>query len=233
MIKNVLFDLDGTLLPMDMGVFVEGYLKLLAGFMAKRGTDPGKLIKAVWAGTDAMVKNDGSRSNVDVFWDVYGSICPIRPGDREATDVFYATEFQKARQFCGFSPQAAGTVGALRDMGLRAALATNPVFPRPATLSRVGWAGLEPGDFELITTYENSRFCKPNPEYYRDVCLSLDLDPAQTLMVGNDTQEDAAASKLGMSVFIVTHSLIDRRGDIDRWPHGGFDELVDYIKIHA
>ena len=62
-IKNVLFDLDGTLLPMDMEAFTNGYFGLLTQKMAPRGYDPKRLIDAVWAGTAAMVKNDGSRTN--------------------------------------------------------------------------------------------------------------------------------------------------------------------------
>ena len=36
-LKMVLFDLDGTLLPMDMDVFTRGYFKLLAKKAAPRG----------------------------------------------------------------------------------------------------------------------------------------------------------------------------------------------------
>ena len=46
---------------------------------------------------------------------------------------------------------------AVKELGLRAVLATNPIFPAVATRSRIRWAGLEPEDFELCTTYENSR----------------------------------------------------------------------------
>ena len=36
-IKNVLFDLDGTLLPMDMEEFTNGYFGLLTQKLAPRG----------------------------------------------------------------------------------------------------------------------------------------------------------------------------------------------------
>lgn len=53
MIKNILFDLDGTLLPMDMEKFTQGYFKRLVAKAAPRGYEPEKLIKSVWAGTAA------------------------------------------------------------------------------------------------------------------------------------------------------------------------------------
>ena len=59
--KAILFDLDGTLLPMDNNVFVKGYFKELAKKLSPIGLEPDKLIETVWAGTKAMVKNDGLR----------------------------------------------------------------------------------------------------------------------------------------------------------------------------
>ena len=73
-IKNVLFDLDGTLLPMDMEAFTNGYFGLLTQKLAPRGYDPKKLIDAIWAGTAAMVGNDGGRTNEAAFWAKFAQI---------------------------------------------------------------------------------------------------------------------------------------------------------------
>ena len=111
------------------------------------------------------------------------------------------------------------------------ALATNPLFPSVATEHRIGWAGLKPGDFELYTTYENSSYCKPNPDYYRDVAARLGVDCSECLMVGNDAAEDMqAAQSAGMSAFLLTDCLINRRDLPVDCPHGGFDELAAYLK---
>ena len=232
-IKNVFFDLDGTLLPMDMKVFVEEYMRLLAQFGARRGMDPEKLIRGVWEGIGMMHSNDGERQNDHVFWEAFTAVCPMSTGDREALDEFYRTDFQLVRKVCGFAPEAAGTVGEIKRLGLRVALATNPVFPREATLSRIRWAGVDPEEFELITTYENSSFCKPDPRYFREVCQKLGMAPEETLMVGNDTSDDTGGEALGMTVFLLTHSLIDRDGSGRLKPHGDFEELLSYIKNHA
>lgn len=68
MIKVILFDLDGTLLPMDQEIFVKTYFGLIAQKLAPYGYQPKELIEAVWAGTKAMVKNDGRKTNEEVFW---------------------------------------------------------------------------------------------------------------------------------------------------------------------
>ena len=67
-IKAVLFDLDGTLLPMDQDVFVKTYFKGIAAKLAPYGYEPKALIDAIWAGTIEMIKNDGRRTNEEAFW---------------------------------------------------------------------------------------------------------------------------------------------------------------------
>ena len=139
-------------------------------------------------------------------------------------------EFQGARVSCGFAPQAAGLVKKLKAAGYRVLLATNPIFPAIATENRIRWAGLEPEDFELYTTYENACHCKPNPDYYRDILDSMALASSECLMVGNDATEDTAAEQTGMQVFLLTDCLINKENkDLSQWPHGGFEELEKFI----
>ena len=232
MTKAILFDLDGTLLPMDQEVFVRDYLGRMAAFLAPHGYDPQSLIKAVWAGTGAMVKNDGKALNEDVFWYVFNSILGRdAKQDLALFEEFYRTEFQKAKDSCGFNPAAVEAIRQIKDMGYRLILATNPLFPAIATYSRAGWAGLNPEDFELVTTYENSRFCKPNPDYYREILGKIALDGSQCLMVGNDVGEDMIAGTLGMKTFLLTDCLINKTAeDIMQYPNGSFPELLHYIR---
>lgn len=231
-INMILFDLDGTLLPMDNDEFTRGYFGLLAKKLAPRGYEKDSLIDAIWAGVAAMVKNDGSRRNEEAFWDRFTALCGEQVlEDKPLFEEFYAVEFCGAKVFCGFNPKAAEVVELVKSLGLRTALATNPLFPSVATEHRIGWAGLKPGDFELYTTYENSSYCKPNPDYYRDVAARLGVDCSECLMVGNDAAEDMqAAQSAGMSAFLLTDCLINRRDLPVDCPHGGFDELAAYLK---
>ena len=230
-IKTVMFDLDGTLLPMDQDQFTKYYFGLLAKKLAPYGYDAEQLISGIWAGTAAMVKNDGSCTNEEAFWKKFSALMGEKVvEDKPLFEEFYRVEFQGARASCGFAPQAAGLVAKLKAAGYRVLLATNPIFPAIATENRIRWAGLEPEDFELYTTYENSCHCKPNPDYYRDILDRLALDPAECLMVGNDATEDTAAELTGMQVFLLTDCLINKENkDLSRWPHGGFDELEKFI----
>ena len=231
MIHTVLFDLDGTLLPMDQDVFIDAYFKGISTAAAPRGYDPKALVEAVWTGTMAMIKNDGSCSNEEAFWRTFAGIYGQEAlKDKVIFDRYYETDFHKVSEVCGFNPQAAGTVHALKEMGIRLVLATNPIFPAAATLQRIQWAGLHPDDFEIITTYENSCYCKPNPDYYCQLTRDLHLQPEECLMAGNDTWEDMIAEKAGMKVFLLTEGLLNRKNiDIRAYPQGNFDDLKQYI----
>ncbi|HBE06327.1 MAG TPA: HAD family hydrolase, partial [Firmicutes bacterium] len=56
--KAVLFDMDGTLLGVDMyEVFLSGYVKRLGDFVADRA-DERYFIKQLMAATNAMVSNE-------------------------------------------------------------------------------------------------------------------------------------------------------------------------------
>ena len=230
-IRCVLFDLDGTLLPMDQNVFLKAYFGGLAKKLAPLGYDGEELFRAIWKGTGAMIKNDGSVKNEVRFWEVMHGIY----GDRIDSAIpyfedFYAHEFAQVQSVCGFNPRAAETVRELKRQGYMVALATQPAFPSVATESRIRWAGLDPSEFEMFTAYENSRFCKPNVEYYRDVARAIGAKPEECLMVGNDISDDMPAAEIGMKVFLLTDCLIAKEGESpDNYPHGGFDELMAYI----
>ena len=229
--KAVLFDLDGTLLPMDQDIFIKAYFGGIAAKLAPHGYDPKALIGAIWQGTEDMIKNGGSVTNEEAFWRRFCTIMGENSRkDEPIFEDFYKNEFQAVRNVCGFSEESKIIVDSLKARGIRRILATNPIFPRIATESRVRWAGLEPEDFELITTYENIGYCKPNPKYYEDILARQGLEPCECVMVGNDVGDDMVAEKLGMKVFLLTNDLINKGdADISVYPNGGFTELAKFI----
>ena len=107
MIKYILFDLDGTLLPMDQEVFVKDYFERLARHLAPMGYEAQALFKNLWKGVGAMVMNDGKVKNETVFWKVFEQIYGEKVyDDIPAFDEFYRTDFQNTSKVCGFNVQA-------------------------------------------------------------------------------------------------------------------------------
>ena len=230
-ITTILFDLDGTLLPMDQEKFLKAYIGGLAKAAEPHGYEPMTITSSILAGTAAMIKNNGEKTNEAVFWGalakIYGEAVME---DVHIFDEFYQTDFQKIKDVCGFAPQASDVIAKIKEKGFRVALATNPLFPIVATESRIRWAGLEPKDFEVFTTYETSKFSKPNLNYYKEVLSELGVMPEECLMVGNDVADDMAVTKLGMNAFLLTDCMINTKNeDIGSYPHGGFDDLIAYI----
>ncbi len=231
-ITTILFDLDGTLLPMDQDVFINEYFKRISTKLAPNGYEPKSLINLIWKGTELMIKNTGDKSNEEVFWDfAVNQIGDKIVKDKTYFDEFYETEFDKIKSVCGFNEKVPQLIKYLKQKGYKLALATNPVFPSRATQWRIGWAGLSSDDFELITTYENINRSKPNPQYYLEVANRLGVAAQECLMVGNDVGDDMIAEKVGMKVFLLTDCLINKNNeDISVYPNGNFDDLMNYIK---
>ena len=230
--KTVFFDLDGTLLPMNQDLFGKVYFETLAARMERHGYDSNALMDAVWKGTMDMVANDGSRTNEEVFWASFCDSMGERCRDDEPLFAdYYRNEFQQVAEVCGRTEKAAATVRLCKELGADVVLATSPLFPRIATESRIRWAGLDRADFLHVTTYEDYNFCKPNPNYYRQILQRLDLRAEDCLMVGNDAVEDGAAAKLGIPLFLLTDCLINKAGvDINAFPCGGFEELQTWLR---
>lgn len=238
--NTVLFDLDGTLLPMDMDAFMDTYFRALESRFQSLGYDPEQITKGVWAGTKAMVENDGYITNEECFWNVFekyvaedGKKLDRRKRikiEREITK-FYKTDFQVARFNTKPDSIVKECVDLLKTKGYQVVVATNPLFPQVATYERLSWAGFEPEEFTLITTYENTCFCKPNLNYYRHLLKTLDKDSEDCLMVGNDVQEDMCALKLGMDVFLLDQCLINSKDeDISEYKKGVWKVFYEYVK---
>lgn len=89
-ITTVLFDLDGTLLPMKQEDFMKTYFEGLVRKLAPHGYEKDSLIASILAGTKAMVKNNGDKLNEEAFWDVFSALL----GEKTRDDiVVYSTSF--------------------------------------------------------------------------------------------------------------------------------------------
>lgn len=236
--KLILFDLDGTLLPMDQDQFTKVYFMALAKKLASMGLPASNedeikaLGKAVWTGTYAMLGNDGTKTNEEVFFLAFKACTGVDMlGRKSEFDDFYLNEFCAVAQVCGKNPLIKTAIDELKDRGYRVAIATNPLFPLIANKQRLSFGGLELSDFEYCTCYEDSRYCKPNLEYYKEILTHLGVKAEECIMVGNDVGDDMVARDLGMDVFLITDCLINTKNvDIEQYPHGNWSDLLNYLE---
>ncbi len=229
MIKTIMFDLDGTLLPLKQEDFVKVYFGLLCKKLAPLGYNPDETVKAIWAGTKGMVKNDGSKINIDVFWETFRELMQGLPDAKPYCDDFYVNEFDGVKCVLKYEVNRRQLIEKLKAEGFDLVLATNPIFPTDAIKTRLRWVGLEFSDFAYVTDYGNSSFCKPNPAYFKEIADKLALNPEECLMVGNNVSEDMAAAETGMSVFLAPEFL-ENPAELtySQFPQGKLDEVYDY-----
>ncbi len=230
--KVFLFDLDGTLLPMDQDLFMKVYFGALVEKFSSI-LKPEITMGGMNAGVKAMLKNDGSKTNEEVFWKSFEEVTQCTSEDvQHLIEDFYLNDFKKTKMACQTSPISKKLIDVLKEKGVRLICATNPLFPRTATLQRLAWAGLNEDDFEFVTTYEDSRFCKPNPMYYETILKQVGVDAKDTLMVGNDLHDDGIVAKLGIDFAIITDCLLDQ--GVEECPFvfkGTLNDFHQYILI--
>ncbi|MCR6096424.1 HAD family hydrolase [Salipaludibacillus agaradhaerens] len=211
MIKAILFDLDGTLLPMDTEAFISTYMSELAARVSHI-VSPDIFTKALWNGTKAMMSDTNSTiTNEKVFEAVFLKETGLKKEDIwPELDEFYITTFPSFSYLCHSQPIARHIVEEAVKKQYKIAVATNPVFPKAAIHHRLEWAGISDMPFDLVTVYEESTFTKPHKQYFESIAQQLDVHPSECVMVGNDKQEDMAASLSGMKTFLIEGCVIDR-----------------------
>jgi FMN phosphatase YigB (HAD superfamily) len=232
MLDTILFDLDGTLLPLDMERFTAIYFQEMSRFFTDL-IDPNRLVNHIWAATNVMVSNTEYRTNEAVFMEHFGTLIEGElPTYQKRFDHFYDEGFLKTREAVAPNPAIPEAVAHLKEKGYRLVVATNPLFPEKAIYHRIRWAGFEPSDFSYITSYEQNHYCKPQPHFYREVLQSIGKLANQCLMVGNDVQEDLVAETVGISTFLVTDHLIHRTNHpIEQADYqGNYQDFLSFVK---
>ena len=229
--NTILFDLDGTLVPFDQSEFISTYFKKLCICAAPYGFESEKLVSTLWKGTEAMILNDGGKNNHDRFWEAFAEFWGADVVKHESVfDDFYQNEFNDTKSIVGDFNGRRELIDMLKAKGYSLILATNPIFPAVAVHSRLDWIGLNSSDFDYITTYENSSFCKPNPKYFLEILQKIGKTPDDCIMIGNNTSDDMAALKAGIECYLVTDNLENEiNADINEFRHGSFSEMAAFL----
>ena len=195
MLKAVLFDLDGTLLPMNEPAFVSKYAELITVKFANQGYDYDEVNKVIWNAVKSMYLNNGEKLNAEVYWDyLVGHYGEKFLEEKTVMDSFYENEYKDVKTEFLPNPFAKEIVKFVNDNNLLCILATQPVFPLVGVTNRMDFVGLEESDFAYITNSENSRYPKSNPKYYQDILDKFNLKADEVLMFGNNTYEDGESS---------------------------------------
>ncbi len=234
MFKAILFDLDGTLLDIDMDYFLQKYfgkMEKMAISQVKHNSQ--RLIEQLLRSTEVMISNlNPETSNEETFMqDFIANLEADELEIRAFFDKFYSSEFPRLSEYCSPFAGVPEMMTGVFERDIKVVIATNSVFPLRAIQCRLDWAGVGRFPYELITSYETMHYCKPHPQYYQEIVQRIGIDPAECLMVGNDTREDLAAGTLGIKTYLVKDRLIDLGNSPYRpdWK-GSLRDLFQFIK---
>ncbi len=203
---TLLLDLDDTLLYNDMDTFVPAYLQALAGYMADHNL-PQRFTQVLLEATQRMFQNRlPTRSLQETFDQSFYPALNLEPQALQPRIAgFYRQVFPTLKALT--RPREGGQTLVQRALenGWRLVLATNPIFPRTAIEQRLAWAGLNPSDFALLTSYEEFHFSKPRPAYYAEILGRMGWPEGPVLMAGNDPELDIRpALEAGLRAWHVT-----------------------------
>ena len=200
--KAILFDLDGTLLDSNMENFLPHYFSRLAARVADIAP-PKAFIAHLLAATEYMLANDGRATNQEVFAAAFFPFVGHTRAELEPIfEDFYLRDFPGLREFTQRKPEARTVVHLAFALGHKVAIATNPLFPETAIRQRMAWAGVDDFPYDWVTTYENSRCCKPNLCYFDAIAERLGV-PAEACLVVGDEDMDMVAARAGFATYLV------------------------------
>ncbi len=231
MINTILFDLDGTMLPLNLDQFLKLYFTAM-GRKFQDLIDAKTLTQYIMTATEEMVNDIDYRTNEIVFMEKFAELTRSDLSIyRQRFDEFYDREFFETKASVIDSPMMRDSVDLLKDKGYELVVATNPLFPAKAIHHRIRWSGFEPEDFLYIPSYEKNHYCKPQLRFYTEILQEIGKEPEECLMVGNDVQEDLVAAELGIETYLITDFLIHRTQEpIAATYQGSYVDLYQFVQ---
>lgn len=224
MLRALLLDLDGTLLDLDGDAFLEAYLAAVTQWMAPI-VEPPRFSEALWsAAVPVMVNRTGhpGRSNSDMLWAALGDALQMPAAAlRQRFEEFVQGDLTGIYPGGSPMPGAHDLVAVGRAHGMKLAVATMPIYPRPVIDERLRRAGLLDVPWDLVAT-DAMESVKPQPAYYQELADRLQVAPADCLMVGDDYFRDVAARKVGMATAYVGPPM----AGVDTGPSGTLGDWV-------
>lgn len=230
-IRAALFDLDGTLVEVDMQEFIPIYLRRLAARLPTAG-EPRRTLQTLQRAVLALLAPAAGDCSLEeqlrarlaeelqLPWPVY----------QAGLAAFCREDLPELQPLVRPHPLARALVETCLARGWRVALATNPIFPRTVIEARLAWGGLADLPFQPVTSYETSRHCKPHGGFFTDLLGTLGLPPQACLMVGNDSLQDLAAGQLGIRTCLLTTWRIDRVPAFPADWEGSHPALLEHLR---
>lgn len=231
MITTVLFDLDGTLLPIEMKDFESVYYRSITSKIADL-IKPEQFLAMMNDSLKTMIKNTDKVTNETIFMEKLKTYIGEADFDTyyQRFMDFYDNEFDALQQVVKPNKSIQQAVSILKEKGYDCMVATNPMFPKVAITKRIEWAGFNRDDFSYVTSFEENHYCKPQIQYYKEILEVTNKQASECLMVGNDQLEDLIASTIGIKTYFITDHALYRENGLEADHQGDYDSFLQYVQ---
>ncbi|MBD3256426.1 MAG: hypothetical protein GF383_15115 [Candidatus Lokiarchaeota archaeon] len=224
----ILFDIDGTLLDVDMNTFMPEFFAHFSDYFCKKGNSE-KITDWLLKALNSVRNNNGRYTNEYVFLNHFSKYIDTSPKElRNELDLFFRSSFPNLKNITQKKPSARKVVEKAFNHSNNVIISTDPIVPLIAAEKRLEWAGVANFSYNLITTYENSCTTKFSSNYFKNIFKLLQLNPKKCLVVGNET-DDMKSSLHGCSTFLVDDPYITLEPNTPHPTYKG--KLIELLEI--
>lgn len=230
-IKNILFDMDGTLVTGDTDLFFYVFFnEMVMKYLKNFGGDPDTVEQMLLKCIGVMQQNNGVTTNETIFYKALEKLSGVKETKlRVFFDDFYKNEFKKTHMTYDPIPKMNEVLDYLSRKGYNLILATDPTIPLCAIEFKLKDCDIDKNIFSYITTNENSNYTKLNVEYYNNILKKCGLKASESIMVGNHAEKDKLAEKAGIKTILIKDYLVNKNNiNLDNLMT--INEFLNYIK---
>ncbi len=213
-IKAVLFDMGNTLVKYDVEIFEEVYHRILTSMGISRSIED---IKRAFLKTEKEAKDLGLLSSLgkircEEFWHQWDSIV------LKHLSIAKNEELAKIVQSKWFDfmdstlyPEVREVLSELRRRRLKVGLISTAYEEEIHIILKK--TGLEKTAFDIIVGVDTIKKAKPNPEVFKHATRKLNVEPEETMFVGDNIEADyKGAENAGMHPLLINRTEKEQKG---------------------
>ena len=201
--KNLLLDLDGTLLGSQPQLRLLFMARTIMYF-AKRGLGPFTALRALHGLRMGIETHDSEFTNSKRAARRFAKVLKLDETAGMKMAVEMTHEIFPSLESCFFPISGAGEFMDWARPRYNLVLATNAVWPRKIVELRLKWAGIDAKMFSFIANNDEMHYTKPSAQYYEELIEKLELKCDESLMIGDSIEKDLPARKIGIPVFLMS-----------------------------
>jgi len=233
-IKNLLFDLDGTLIALDEKKAQIDFL-IRAIFWAKFQKNPIRIFSALKVCKNTMRYDNSCDFIYNKAVRAFANEMALEPHVCEVLlNLFVQTHFPKLKKYFSIICDAINFIEWSKNK-FNLYLATNPFWTSDIVNLRLSWIALDTTAFKYHSHSKNMKYSKHSKLFFDEFLLNNNLLANECLMIGNKPELDGLAAQSGLKVFIlknkkfIDHFLVREQKNF-LYQEGNYQELKSYLE---